>query len=138
MRTRRRPSREPSRCCTPRAAASSRTASCRTPSRRGSGSVDTVTGQYEFHVNRVAKALNPQDVTIFLFGMLNHVSSEDPSLANADPNSTARSSSINKVKYGADVVVDILPWRGAGFRFDRVQPNSKTPEQSFSTIYPRV
>ena len=62
--------------------------------------------------------------------MLNHVNSED--LNHGDP--TAKSS-INKLKT-ADAVVDILPWLAAGFRFDRVQPNSKIPEQSFTTIYP--
>jgi hypothetical protein len=67
--------------------------------------------------------------------MYNHVHSEDPNL-DGDPSSPT--SSINKVKWGADAVVDILPWFGAAFRFDRVQPNSKIPEQSFSTIYPRL
>lgn len=105
------------------------------PSSRGNGSVDTLAAQYEFHVNRVYKPLNPQDVTIFLFGMYNHVFSQDPNL-DADPKSAT--SSINKVKWGMDGVVDILPWFGAAFRFDRVQPNSKIPEQSFSTIYPRL
>jgi hypothetical protein len=106
-----------------------------TPSSRGNGSVDTLAAQYEFHVNRVYKPLNPQDVTIFLFGMYNHVFSQDPNL-DGDPKSPT--SSINKVKWGVDGVVDILPWFGAAFRFDRVQPNSKIPEQSFSTIYPRL
>jgi hypothetical protein len=104
-------------------------------SSRGNGSVDTVAAQYEFHAGRIIKTLAPQDVTLFLFGMLNHVNSDDPWL-DADPMSLK--SSINKVKYGVDAVVDILPWLGAGFRFDRVQPNSKIPEQSFTTIYPRI
>jgi len=63
--------------------------------------------QYEFHVNRLYKKLEPQDVTLFLFGMLNHVSSEDPNL-DGDPNSKGKSN-INKVKYGVDAVVDLCP-----------------------------
>ncbi len=106
-----------------------------TPSSQGNGSVDTVAGQYEFHVGRVVKSLAPQDFTLYLFGMLNHVKSDDPNL-DGDP-STPKSS-INKVKYGVDGVADILPWLGAAIRFDRVQPNSAIPERSFSTIYPRV
>jgi hypothetical protein len=106
-----------------------------TQSSRGNGSVDTVAAQYEFHAGRLIKTLAPQDIHLFLFGMLNHVNSDDPYL-DGDPNSLK--SSINKLKYGIDAVVDILPWLGAGFRVDRVQPNSKIPEQSFSTIYPRI
>jgi hypothetical protein len=106
-----------------------------TTSSAGNGSVDTLAGQYEFHVNRVAESLAPQDLTVFLFGMLNHVKSDDPDL---DLDTTSNKSSITKLKYGFDLVADILPWLGAGFRYDRAQPNSEIPEQSFSTIYPRV
>jgi hypothetical protein len=97
--------------------------------------VDTIAGQYEFHVNRVVDSLAPQDLTVYLFGMFNNVQSDDPDL---DGDDTSSDSSITKVKWGFDLVGDVLPWFGAAFRFDRIQPNSEFPEQSFASIYPRL
>lgn len=101
----------------------------------GNGVVNTLAGQYEFHANRVIDALGKRDVTLFLFGMLNLVDSDDPDL---DANDTTPTSSIYKVKYGVDAIGEIMPWFGMAMRWDRVQPNSEIPEQSFTTIYPRL
>ena len=101
----------------------------------GDGSVDTIAGQYEIHLNQLVPSIAPQDFTLFLFGMVHFVDSDDPDL---DDDATSTGSSITKVKYGVDLVADLLPWFGAAFRYDRVQPNSEIPEQSFSTIYPRL
>jgi hypothetical protein len=45
---------------------------------------------------------------------------------------------VKKLKYGADVLGTPLKWLGIGLRYDRVQPNSKIPEQSFGIISPRI
>jgi hypothetical protein len=44
----------------------------------------------------------------------------------------------NHVKYGVDALGTPLKWLGLGLRFDRVQPNSKIPEQSFAIVSPRI
>ena len=45
---------------------------------------------------------------------------------------------ITKLKYGMDASYNFLPWLGMGLRYDRLQPNSKIAEQSFSIISPRL
>ena len=45
---------------------------------------------------------------------------------------------VKKLKYGVDVLGTPVKWFGLGMRFDRLQPNSKIPEQSFAVISPRI
>src|SRR5690606_31494632 len=70
----------------------------------------------------------PQQLDLTAFGMLNLIKSrDDDDLAN-----------ISKLKYGADLVWGPLSWFAAGFRFDRLQPRSDIPEQSFTVLAPRL
>lgn len=92
----------------------------------GNGTLDTFAFQWDFSLASLLGLTHELDLQ--LFGMLNLVrSDDDPQLAN-----------ISKLKYGGDVVYSPLPWLGAGFRMDRVQPRSDIPEQSFTSFSPRL
>jgi hypothetical protein len=43
-----------------------------------------------------------------------------------------------KQKAGLDVLYTFLPWLGAGLRLDRIEPNSKDPEETFYALAPRL
>ncbi len=45
---------------------------------------------------------------------------------------------VTKLKYGADLVWGPLSWFAMAFRFDRVEPRSTVPEQSFTALAPRL
>jgi hypothetical protein len=103
---------------------------------KGNGSVDSLSLQYDFSVTNLLENLKKpgsqfwgegRDLTLSLFTMMNFVSSEDK---DAD--------GVMKFKYGADLVFSALPWLAFAARYDRVQPNSKVPEQSFSILSPRL
>jgi hypothetical protein len=107
----------------------------------GNGSVDTLLAQYEFSLTNFLQQSSGgqkfwgdgKDLYLKLYGMYNKVKSDyrptDPNLAT-DGNT--------KLKFGADLSTSILPWLSAGLRFDRLQPNSKVPEQSFAILSPRI
>jgi hypothetical protein len=67
------------------------------------------------------------DLRLTLYGMFNHIESPD-----ADVDGTY------KLKYGGDLFYSALPWLATAVRFDRVQPHSSLPEQSFSVLSPRL
>ncbi|MEO6599113.1 MAG: hypothetical protein ABIQ16_04520 [Polyangiaceae bacterium] len=105
------------------------------PCSHGNGKVDTLLAQYEFSLtNFLQQSSGGQkfwgdgsDVVLKLYGMYNKVKSD-----------YAPNDGIHKLKFGADVAYSILPWLTAAVRFDRLQPNSKTPEQSFGILSPRL
>ena len=67
------------------------------------------------------------DVKLSLYTLINFVQSD-----------VDRMDGVRRMKYGADLVYDALPWLGVGTKFDRVQPNNKLPEQSFGILSPRI
>ena len=101
----------------------------------GNGHVDTLLAQYEFSLTNFLQQSqggqkfwgDGQDLYLKLYGMYNKVKSD------FEPNN-----GIHKLKFGADLSTSILPWLSAGLRFDRLQPNSKIPEQSFAILSPRI
>ena len=105
------------------------------PCSLGNGSVDTLLAQYEFSLTNFLQQSSGgqkfwgdgQDLYLKLYGMYNKVKSD------YEPNN-----GITKLKFGADLSGSILPWLSAGLRFDRLQPNSKVPEQSFAILSPRI
>ena len=105
------------------------------PCSYGNGHVDTLLAQYEFSVTNFLQQSSGgqhfwgegQDLILKLYGMYNKVKSD------FIPND-----GIHKLKFGTDLSFAALPWLSAGVRFDRLQPNSKTPEQSFAILSPRV
>ena len=118
------------------------------PCSNGNGSVNTLLGQYEFSfANLFSNLENPgtrfwgegRDLTIALYGMYNMVKSDNKCPAG-DPNCPRITAmdGVKKIKYGTDLQFNMLSWFGIGTRFDRVQPNSRVPEQSFSILSPRL
>ncbi|MEM9461674.1 MAG: hypothetical protein AAGF11_46355 [Myxococcota bacterium] len=97
----------------------------------GNGEIYTVMAQVQNSVQRIRKGDafwgEGMDFGIKLYGMLNMIASDNPSVDG-----------IRKLKYGADARFDILRWLAVATRYDRVQPNSRIPEQSFSVISPRL
>ncbi|MCX4244859.1 hypothetical protein [Paraliomyxa miuraensis] len=97
----------------------------------GNGEISSVIVQAENSVQRIRKGDQwwgeGMDFGIKLYGMLNKIRSDDP---DAD--------GITKIKYGIDARFDALRWFGVATRYDRVQPNSNIPEQSFSVVSPRL
>ena len=43
-----------------------------------------------------------------------------------------------KLKYGADLVANLLPWLGVGVRGDVVQPDSHDSKESFGIVSPKL
>jgi len=105
------------------------------PCSYGNGKVDTLLAQYEFSLTNFLQQSSGgqkfwgdgQDLYLKLYGMYNKVKSD-----------YAPNDGIHKLKFGADLSYSILPWLSAGLRFDRLQPNSKVPEQSFQILSPRL
>jgi hypothetical protein len=103
---------------------------------RGNGSVDTLLAQYEFSLTDFLQQSSGgqkfwgdgQDLYLKLYGMYNKVKSPD----------YAANDGIHKLKFGADLAFAALPWMTAAVRFDRLQPNSRIPEQSFGILSPRL
>lgn len=97
-----------------------------TKGKDGNGTISTVSVQWDLSIASLIEL--PQQLDLTAFGMLNMIKSkDDPDLAN-----------ISKLKYGADLVWGPLSWFAAGFRFDRLQPRSDIPEQSFTVLAPRL
>jgi len=101
----------------------------------GTGKVDTLLAQYEFSLTNFTQQSSGgqkfwgdgSDLVLKLYGMYNKVKSD-----------FADNNGIHKLKFGADVAYSILPWLTAAVRFDRLQPNSRVPEQSFGILSPRL
>jgi hypothetical protein len=67
------------------------------------------------------------DVKFSLYAMVNKIRSDVDVMDE-----------VRRLKYGADVIYEALPWFGVGAKFDRVQPNNKVPEHSFGVFSPRL
>ena len=101
----------------------------------GNGGVDTLLAQYEFSVANFSQMSSGgqkfwgegEDLTLKLYGMYNKVKSD-----------VTAYDGIHKLKFGADLAYAALPWMTAAVRFDREQPNSRIPEQSFAILSPRL
>jgi hypothetical protein len=102
----------------------------------GTGTVNTLEFNYEYSFGLLWRELEHPgvgfwgegtDVRLNLFGLYSSVSSLIPAWDNK-----------KKFKYGGDAFAAILPWFGAGVRYDRVQPNLDDGSVAFSIISPRL
>jgi len=102
----------------------------------GNGSVNTLLAQYELSIANILTNMKTPgqrywgegpDLKIAAFTMVNFISSDDPDMDG-----------VRKLKYGFDLNGRIKSWFGLGMRFDRLQPNSRIPEQSFAILSPRI
>jgi hypothetical protein len=99
----------------------------------GTGKIDTVLFQYTLSLAKYLLYPEPfwgqgPDIVIALFGMFNHVSSDDPMFAGAS----------SKLKWGAEATYTPLSFLGISARFDRVQPDLSDSTLAFSAISPRI
>jgi hypothetical protein len=117
----------------------------------GNGQVNAAHAQFEFSAKNFAQQWSGGerffghgfDAVLKLYGMLALVDSEarDTTRVPVGADLTTESPdgySITKLKYGADVAVQLLPFLSAALRADRVEPNDQLPEQSFAVLSPRV
>jgi hypothetical protein len=110
----------------------------------GTGSVDSVLAQWEFSLTNFTQISgggqkfwgDGTDLKFTLYGMLNKVKSDMKDVLVKNGKSIFDGNT--KLKYGIDVQYQALPWLTFATRFDRVQPNSNIPEQSFMILSPRV
>jgi hypothetical protein len=72
---------------------------------------------------------------VALYGMLNKVKSD---YRPTDKTIWGPTDGNLKLKFGADLQYHATPSLTAAIRFDRLQPNSEVPEQSFAVISPRL
>lgn len=108
----------------------------------GTGSVNSLLAQYEFSLTNFRQISSGgqkfwgegTDVKLTLYGMMNFVNSD----IKYKVNDKSVYDGIRKLKYGADLQWAALPWLTAALRFDRLQPNSNIPEQSFAILSPRI
>jgi hypothetical protein len=104
------------------------------------GSVDSVEVQYEYGlgtlIKRIADSTEAQwDAYLALFGMFSSVSSN---LTTDQTGSKLLGDGVQKLKYGADLIITPLSWLAFGARGDVVQPTNLDKEQTFYVISPKV
>jgi hypothetical protein len=109
------------------------------------GSVDTIEVQYEYGLGTLIKRLTDSqaqwDAYLALFGMFSSVSSTlQPGNGPNGTGSFLLGDGVQKLKYGADLIITPFSWLGFGVRGDIVQPtNQGVPEdQRFWVISPKV
>lgn len=112
----------------------------------GTGSVDTLLAQYEIGLANFDVFEGNQDLRFKLYGMLNFVSVDDREDRFLQPLADSagvslddlKQDGVRRTKFGLDAEFLATSWLAAGVRADRLQPNQKVPEQSFSIISPRI
>jgi hypothetical protein len=99
----------------------------------GTGTVDTVLLQYTLSLARLLRHPEPfwgqgPDVLLSVFGMYNHVKSDDPMFIGVS----------DKLKWGGEATYMPLGFLGVGARFDRVQPDLDDNTLAFSALSPKI
>jgi hypothetical protein len=111
----------------------------------GNAKIDTFEAEYDFSFGYLWRRLqNPHatfwgdgfDVKLALFGMYSVVSGTDST--NFNPFNKEAVDGTQKLKYGADLVANVLPWLGVGVRGDYVQPDSHDTHESFGVVSPKI
>jgi len=97
----------------------------------GTGTVDSVQLYYDGRTT-----VGPLDVRLAVFGMYSTVAGTDATSVNLLTG--LATSGTQKLKYGADLMVNALPWLGIGARGDYVQPDSHDAKESFGVLSPKI
>ncbi len=101
------------------------------PNSNGNGTITAFGAQYDVSVSRLlfGRAYNGKsaDVLVSLFGVGAAVQSSDPNY-----------NGVLKLKGGAEVTYDFLPWLGASARFDHVRLDASDSTKSFSILSSRL
>lgn len=125
----------------------------------GNGAVNALGAQYEFSLTNFKQQISGgqrfwgagQDLVLKLYTLVAFVDSaaRDTTVVskNVGPtdspstdfyNATKAGYKTTKLKYGADLTAQVVPWLSAGLRFDRVQPEQELPEETFMVLSPRI
>lgn len=110
----------------------------------GNGQIDNVELGYSASLGDVLQKANAshalsrggRDVTLAIFGMFSSVSGTDDK--SISPYTGKTTAGTTKLKYGADLEANVLPWLGVGVRGDYIQPDSHDGAQSFGVVTPRL
>jgi hypothetical protein len=111
----------------------------------GDGKIESVQIGYDFSFGYMwRKIAHPNsafwgdglDVKLSLFGMYSSVHGTDSTSMNLLTGTPT--SGTQKLKYGADLVANLLPWFGLGVRGDYIQPDSHDVHQSFGVVSPKL
>jgi hypothetical protein len=114
------------------------------PQSNGTGTLNTVGGQYDLSVGRLASYPVPfsgdgPDLVISAFGLLTHVTTPDttsPYAGFATPQ--VPYNGATKRKAGLEATYSMLSWLAAAMRFDRVDPFTSDKDFSFSVLTSRL
>ena len=125
----------------------------------GNGAVNALGAQYEFSLTNFKQQITGgqrfwgagQDLVLKLYTLVAFVDSaaRDTTVVskNVGPTDTPSTDfysatkagyKTTKLKYGADLTAQVVPWLSAGLRFDRVQPEKALPEENFMVLSPRI
>jgi hypothetical protein len=111
----------------------------------GDGKIESVQVAYDFSFGYLFRKLaHPNaafwgdgiDVKLSLFGMWSLVHGTDDTSINLLSGLTTNNTA--KLKYGADLVANLLPWFGLGVRGDYIQPDSHDVHESFGVVSPKL
>lgn len=106
------------------------------------GTVDTIEVQYEYGlgtlIKRLADSTAQWDAYLAVFGMFSKVSSTLQPGPNGQTGTWLLGDGVEKLKYGADLIITPASWFGFGARADVVQPTNLDKEQSFWVITPKI
>ncbi len=99
----------------------------------GTGTIDTVLFQYMLSLARLLRYPEPfwgqgPDVVLGLFGMYNHVKSDDPMFIGV----------TDKFKWGAEATYTPLSFLGVSLRYDNVSPDMDDNTLSFQALSPKL
>lgn len=98
----------------------------------GTGSIQTIMFQTNHSLHEIIAGEDGfwgegWDVKLALYGMMNFV--------NSDVDAT---NGVRKMKFGADLMAEVLPYMGIGAKFDQVMPNNQVRQQTWSVLSPRL
>ena len=97
----------------------------------GNGAIHTVMIEGEHSIRTLLEGDDywgqKRDLGVKFYAMLNQVRSDDEFIDGQW-----------KFKWGTDLVFNALPWLQVATRYDRLQPDHRIPEQSFSILSPRL
>jgi hypothetical protein len=112
------------------------------PYSNGTGTLNTAGFQYDLSLGKLVSYPTPfsgdgPDIVLSVFGMITHVTSQDPGYFAPAPSNTPWNGAT-KWKAGVEGTYSLLSWLGASLRFDSVTPMTKDTDLSFAEISPRL
>jgi hypothetical protein len=109
----------------------------------GTGTLSTFAAQYDVSIGEIVR--NPQpfygyapDLLVSAFGMMTHVTSDDPGHIDPVTGAEVIYDGVDKLKYGAEATYSVLPWLAFGGRYDRVIADTSDDSKTLAAISPRV